>query len=181
MSPAEQKKQLRQDILARLRRMPTNTREKYSATLRGLLSPFLAGAPKCIALYYPLPHEVNLLPLLDSYPLHRFAFPRCMTGRQLKFSYVSAPRHELVPAAMGIPAPLETLPEALPDEFDLVVVPGVAFTLQGERLGYGGGYYDRYLPRCTQARLVAAAFPEQIVPHVPTEEYDLRIPVILTP
>ena len=181
MSQAEPKKQLRQHILAQLRSLPTNTREKYSATLRGLLSPFLEGAPKRIALYYPLPHEVNLLPLLETYPLHRFAFPRCMPGRRLKFSYISEPERELVPAAMGIPAPLETLPEVSPNAFDLVVVPGVAFTRQGERLGYGGGYYDRYLPRCTSARMVATAFPEQIVPHVPTEEYDLRIPVILTP
>ena len=180
MSPSEQKKQLRRDVIAQLRALPANTREKYSAYLRGLLSAFLKGEGKRVALYYPLPHEVNLLPLLQEYTQHRFAFPRCMPGRQLKFSYITKPEQEMEAAAMGIPAPPLHAEEVSPTSFDLLVVPGVAFTPDGQRLGYGGGYYDRYLPQCTHAKLVAVAFPQQMVQSIPTEAHDLCIPTVLT-
>lgn len=85
------------------------------------------------------------------------------------------------PGAMGIPAPALHRPIIDAREFDIVIVPGVAFTRAGARLGYGGGYYDRYLPRCTRAKILALAFPEQIVEHLATEEHDLRLPLIITP
>ena len=47
-------------------------------------------------------------------------------------------------------------------------------------MGYGGGYYDRFIPRCTRARVLALAFEEQIYDVLPTEEHDLRIPLIIT-
>jgi len=180
MTPGEQKKLLRQEVLARLRAIPATTREEYSAQLRGLLSPHLAGTGKNIALYCPLPHEVNLLPLPQEYPQHRFAFPRCMPGRRLQFHHVTAPEAQMQPGAMGIPAPALDLPIIAAEEFELIVVPGVAFTHSGARLGYGGGYYDRYLPHCTRAKVLALAFPEQMVGHIATESHDLPLPLVIT-
>lgn len=181
MTPGEQKKIQRQAALARLRAIPPSTREEYSAQLRGLLSLHLAGSGQTIALYYPLPHEVNLLPLPQNYPQHRFAFPRCMPGRKLQFHHITEPATQMEPGAMGIPAPAPHRPIIDAREFDIVIVPGVAFTRAGARLGYGGGYYDRYLPRCTRAKILALAFPEQIVEHLATEAHDLRLPLIITP
>ncbi|MBQ1960035.1 MAG: 5-formyltetrahydrofolate cyclo-ligase [Akkermansia sp.] len=180
MIPSEQKKLQRQAVLAQLRAIPAHTREEYSARLRGLLSPYLEGVDKSVALYCPLPHEVNLLPLPQAYPQHRFAFPRCMPGRQLQFHHVSDPCTQMEPGAMGIPAPALHLPIIEAHEFDIVVVPGVAFTRAGARLGYGGGYYDRYLPRCTKAQILALAFPEQMVAEIATEAHDLPLPLLIT-
>lgn len=81
---------------------------------------------------------------------------------------------------MGIPAPALELPIIAADEFDIIVVPGVAFTRTGTRLGYGGGYYDRYLPRCTRAKVLALAFPEQMVGYIATEAHDLPLPLVIT-
>ena len=139
MTPGEQKKIQRQAALARLRAIPPSTREEYSAQLRGLLSLHLAGRGQTIALYYPLPHEVNLLPLPQNYPQHRFAFPRCMPGRKLQFHHITEPETQMEPGAMGIPAPALHRPIIDAREFDIVIVPGVAFTRAGARLGYGGG------------------------------------------
>lgn len=133
-----------------------------------------------IALYAPLAHEVNLLPLLAEHPRHRYYFPRCLPGRRLSFHLVRTPEEELLPGALGIPAPAEHLPCIRPQELQLILVPGVAFTPDGRRLGYGGGFYDRYLPQCPQAKLISLAMPEQIVANLPTEAHDLRIPTLLT-
>ena len=181
MSSGEQKKLQRQEVLARLRAIPATTREEYSARLRGLLSPHLEGASKTIALYYPLAHEVNLLPLPQEYPQHHFAFPRCMPGRQLQFHHVTAPDTQMEPGLMGIPAPAPHLPIIAAEDFDIIIVPGVAFTHTGARLGYGGGYYDTYLPRCPRAKVLAAAYTWQLLADLPTEAHDKLIPLILTP
>ena len=67
------------------------------------------------------------------------------------------------------------------EEIDLLIVPGVAFTREGKRMGYGGGYYDRFIPLCTNARIIALAFSEQLVDFLPTEAHDLPIPELITP
>lgn len=65
-----------------------------------------------------------------------------------------------------------------PEEVDLVLVPGVVFDERGYRIGYGGGYYDRFL-RGTDACKVGLAFELQIH-HVPEEEYDIKMDYIIT-
>lgn len=178
---SEEKSELRRRIIQRLRQAAAaDSTGRRSAALRALLHPYLAEAHALsIALYAPLPHEVNLMPLLTTYPQHHFAFPRCLPGHKMSFHIIRQPQTELQPAAMGIPAPLPDLPEIPPHQLDLIIVPGVAFTLSGDRLGYGGGFYDRYLPRCPQAQILATAFAEQIVNTLPTGKYDFRIPTIL--
>lgn len=89
---------------------------------------------------------------------------------------------DLVPGYYDIPEPH---PEALrpvePSEIDLLIVPGVAFDLQGNRLGYGGGYYDRFFERLRPGvPLVALAFELQIIPRVPVEPWDRRMDWLVT-
>lgn len=67
-----------------------------------------------------------------------------------------------------------------PNSFDLVIVPGLAFTKEGFRLGYGGGFYDRFLQK-VNAPTVSLAFPCQIVKTLPTEPHDRTIDYIITP
>ncbi|MEE0630073.1 MAG: 5-formyltetrahydrofolate cyclo-ligase [Collinsella sp.] len=71
-----------------------------------------------------------------------------------------------------------TVPAA---EFDMIIVPLVAFDRTGARLGYGGGCYDRYLPILSPAcQIVGIAFDEQRVDHVPTDAHDLPLPNIVS-
>ena len=90
--------------------------------------------------------------------------------------------NDFIPGAYNIPEPKE---EALrpynPDQIDLLIVPGVAFDLKGNRLGYGGGYYDRFFALLKPGTpLVALVFELQVVPEVPVEEWDRRVDVIVT-
>jgi 5-formyltetrahydrofolate cyclo-ligase len=67
------------------------------------------------------------------------------------------------------------------EEIDVVLMPGVAFDVTGGRLGYGGGYYDRFLEKCGEhCSLIAVAFDIQIVDHVPCADHDARIHKIVT-
>ncbi len=86
---------------------------------------------------------------------------------------------DLEPGYMGIPEPAARCPRVDPSRLDMVIVPGVAFDDRGGRLGYGGGYYDRFLFTCHAPR-VAVCFGVQMVGTVPTGEHDLPVHVIVT-
>jgi len=89
---------------------------------------------------------------------------------------------ELRPGNYGILEPREEfLRPVPPEEIDVVVMPGVAFDCCGRRLGYGGGYYDRFLDRCgPRALRVAPCFELQLVGEVPCAEHDHRVHVLVT-
>jgi 5-formyltetrahydrofolate cyclo-ligase len=68
-----------------------------------------------------------------------------------------------------------------PALLDVVVVPGLAFTADGRRLGQGGGHYDRFLVRLrADCVTVGAAFAEQLVDDLPTEDHDVRLDLVVT-
>ncbi|MFO8191535.1 MAG: 5-formyltetrahydrofolate cyclo-ligase [Bacillota bacterium] len=89
---------------------------------------------------------------------------------------------DLASGIYGIPEPKEEkLRSYPPDAIDLLIVPGVAFDHNGNRLGYGGGYYDRFFPLLkSKVPLVALAFEIQIVPSVPVESWDRAVDLIIT-
>lgn len=67
-----------------------------------------------------------------------------------------------------------------PEEIDLVICPCSSFDEEGKRLGMGGGYYDRYLPGCTNAVKIAVAFEVQKADKIPTDEYDFGVQAVVT-
>jgi 5-formyltetrahydrofolate cyclo-ligase len=76
-------------------------------------------------------------------------------------------------------AELKAFPYIAGDELAMIVIPLVAFDAQRNRLGYGGGNYDRYLPQLSEScRQIGVAFSEQEVPLIPTEPYDVPVTVL---
>lgn len=66
-------------------------------------------------------------------------------------------------------------------EADLVLVPGLAFNANGLRLGYGGGWYDRFIAKLRpDVKLAGLAYEEQVVPSIPDEPHDLRLHILVT-
>lgn len=89
---------------------------------------------------------------------------------------------DLAPGAWDI---LEPKPECVrpvaPEEIDLVIVPGVAFDTAGNRLGYGGGFYDRFLPLVgINTVIISLAFELQIRPNVYPAEHDIPVHMLVT-
>ena len=133
-----------------------------------------------IALFAPLPSEPDIEPLWEQSG-HRYCYPR-VVGERLEFVAVRD-LAELAPAAWN---PLLREPAASPEiiapaEIALIIVPGLAFTRDGRRLGHGGGYYDRLLAlHRPHAVALGVCFDLQIVPDIPCEPHDERVDAVIT-
>ncbi|MBF0542274.1 MAG: 5-formyltetrahydrofolate cyclo-ligase [Nitrospirae bacterium] len=81
---------------------------------------------------------------------------------------------------MGILEPIS--PHVFPiNEINLIIMPGAAFDHKRNRLGYGGGYYDKLLAEMTKiTQTIAIAYQEQIIPEVPVEPHDIKVDMIIT-
>jgi 5-formyltetrahydrofolate cyclo-ligase len=102
--------------------------------------------------------------------------------RAMSFHAVTELRESLLPGVWGIrePDPL-VCPRAELDDVDLMLVPGLAFTSRGERLGYGGGFYDAAIDLTrTRAIKIAAAFSAQIVEALVVEPHDRIVDMVVT-
>jgi 5,10-methenyltetrahydrofolate synthetase len=102
--------------------------------------------------------------------------------RAIDLWQVTDPAHDLIAGTWGIREPDPARCKRIePVDVPFVLVPGVAFTRQGGRLGYGGGYYDGLLSRLDAAALkVAAAFPQQILDSLPTGPRDIPVDLVVT-
>lgn len=111
----------------------------------------------------------------------RLCLPRVLKPRLMAAYLVSDPSADLAPGTWGIPEPRDGLPEIPPDAIDAVIVPGAAFDAAGRRCGYGGGFYDTYLPGTRRGTpRIALAFDLQIVGDLPCAAHDLRVDIIVT-
>lgn len=113
--------------------------------------------------------KMVLLPLVDR---------KRKTLRIFQISELS----ELGPGFMGIPEPkVKRTQERHMNDLEVVIVPGAGFDSEGNRLGYGAGYYDRLLSKAKRdITKIALAFEEQIVPKIPGEKHDIKMDKILT-
>ncbi len=84
---------------------------------------------------------------------------------------------EFTESNLGI---LEPVGEKFEGSIDFIITPGLAFDLEGNRLGYGRGYYDRFLDENYSAIRCAICFEEQIVDKVPTENFDTKLDFLIT-
>lgn len=109
---------------------------------------------------------------------HHLAVPRVI-GEEMEFVAIHSIQ-DLVPGAMQILEP--TGGQIVIANEGLMLMPGLAFDLQGNRVGYGAGYYDRYLEKYDSSKLykVAYAFDFQIVDHIVAEEHDRRVEAVVT-
>ena len=147
-----------------------------SASLEKLLRNYpLWQSSARIAAFSALSGEPDVI---DPWPKEkRVALPR-ISDANLTFHWVTC-REELRPGRFGILEPPAEASEA-GNGFDLILVPGLAFDLQGGRLGRGKGYYDRFLSTASGLR-AGVCFEDQIVEAIPGEPHDVRMDFVVTP
>lgn len=110
----------------------------------------------------------------------RICLPRVNRERLELELYEVRDLGELRPGVFGIPEPIpERSVRVQPGELELVVVPGIAFTERGHRLGYGMGYYDALL-RQVSCPTIALAYELQLIPAIPLGPHDVNVHKIVT-
>lgn len=130
-----------------------------------------------VAIFASLPDEPQTAAIIEQLAQSkRLVLPR-IEGDEMEFYDISEGLHE---GAFGIMEPIATTPIA-PNEIDVMILPGVAFTRKGARLGRGKGFYDKYLTRNGfRAYTIGACFPCQIVEDIPTEQHDKIVDKVVT-
>jgi len=180
------KSELRKDVLKdRGALSPAEAAEKSARIIERLLGMDEYRRASTIMVYIDFRNEAQTGELVQRAMAagKRVAVPVTdIANRRLTPSLLADFPGDLQPGAWGI---LEPKPECLrpiaPEELDLVVVPGVAFDEKGNRLGYGGGFYDRFLPRARYDTVyVALAFELQVRPDVHPGPYDVPVHYLLT-
>ena len=178
-----EKRSLRKAVLALRASLPPERRAEHSrAICRRLYEhPALAAAER-VMLYAAVGTELDLTELagLLSADGKRLYYPVC--GRE-GLMYAAAPDSPDAwrTGKYGIDAPNPEHSTLIsPETLDAVIVPCVAFDTAHRRLGHGGGYYDRFLPRCTRAVKLAAAFDIQRAAAVPTDSFDVTVDAVAT-
>ena len=111
-------------------------------------------------------------------PVVKGILARMLPGRRME-TRLYDPERPMTQAAFGIREPDPGCPLVGREEIDLILVPAVCYDRQGYRLGFGGGYYDRWLTDSTAFR-VGMCRTAVLQDHVPVEAHDTRVDVLLT-
>ena len=129
--------------------------------------------------YLPYNQEVRTVPMLEQAIADgkRVAVPKCY-GQDMRFIYISDFEKEVAPGYANIPEPIADGPVA-DDTTALVLMPGLAFDPQGHRIGYGGGFYYRFLADEPDHPTLALCYGFQMVDHLETEEFDIPVDMVL--
>lgn len=129
--------------------------------------------------YLPFNQEVQTLPLLQQAVSDgkQVALPRCF-GREMRF-IVMSDLSRIQYSSFGAPEPVDTGPVAA-DPSALVIVPGLIFDRRGYRIGYGGGYYDRFLAREPSHPTIALCYDFQLVARLETDPHDIPVDTVFS-
>lgn len=144
--------------------------------------PEMEGVSSVLA-YGAMPEEVDINCVVERMWERgvRVALPRVKARRELELHWHERDR-DLCTGAYGLQEPHEDAPVALPEEIDVLLVPGVAYDANCQRLGLGAGYYDTLLAGLPETTVtIGVAFDEQVVPRVPCGENDRPVDILVTP
>jgi 5-formyltetrahydrofolate cyclo-ligase len=176
------KVELRQQIRAALEKIPPAVRAVESIDLCNRLEAQLRSA-RTILFFAPLPDELDVWPLLEIFltagKICALPFFDSVT-QTYSARRVQNLAADIATGQFGIREPASSCPEIPLEKFDLILVPGVAFDWNGNRLGRGRGYYDRILSRVGGLKC-GIGYDFQLVKRIPAEPNDVRMNFIVTP
>ena len=135
---------------------------------------------KIIGGYYPFNHEVDSIQILNKLEKlgYQISLPKIKKNNQMDFLYWST-KEPLSINKYGIPEPSSNILRYP----DIILVPLIAFDKNLNRVGYGGGFYDRYIQKIKKKKkfiLIGLAYSFQRVKRIPTNKFDMKLDVIIT-
>jgi len=178
------KSEIRREMISRRRNMGMTARQRASDSIcdKIIRLPEYAAATT-IAAFSPMAEEVNLWKLFDHAMTENktIALPRIddFPARKMTFHRIHH-RNELRMSEKGINEPPPDAPTIKNQLFDFLLIPALAIDSQGNRLGYGGGFYDIFLSQQKNIFSCAPVFTCQFVAAVPAEAHDIKINLSIT-
>lgn len=173
------KQQLRKAIREKKRAMPPEEIERRSEILAQMFleAPVYRQA-RTLYGYLPYNQEVRTIPILEQALRDgkQVAVPK-VYGDTMRFLLLED-LTQVAKGYAGIPEPIADGPVAQ-DPAALVLMPGLAFDPQGHRIGYGGGFYDKFLAQEPEHPTVALCYDFQVLPHLDTQEFDIPVDLVL--
>ena len=172
------KQSLRELLIQKRRMLSAEERSAQSALILSQLEKMTVfQEAKTVLLYYPKNNEVDVLPLFKRYKRDKVLLLP-VTHRRGMTANPYEGNDKMHRGKMGIPEPTTPPYEG---EIDLIIVPAVAFDKQGNRLGRGGGYYDRFLKKQSHATFIGVGYDFQLVDEVPVRKHDQKMHRIILP
>ena len=181
------KNELRAVYLEKRKSIPEEQKKAYDAAIcRKILASVSYRYAKTVLLYSPLPGEIDVTEvavaaLRDG---KQVAFPRCVPGAPIMhFHLVTDLEAQLSRGSYSIMEPSESAPVWTPSESCegvICIIPAVVFDRGGHRIGYGKGYYDRYLSTCKRITRLGVIYNDFLLNSIPTGRFDLAADAIIT-
>lgn len=175
------KQEMRQRLLQKRRAVPSELLAVYSGQIEENVMAFIKEKkPETVMLYAAFNREAETQGIMKRL-LERgicVGLPKCGSNGQME-TYRIRSLSALCPGRFGILEPPEK--ELIrPEKLDMVFVPGCGFGRDGSRLGYGGGYYDRYLPKADRAVKIGLGYGFTVADSLPRENFDILMDVLIT-
>ena len=172
------KAELRKQVLHEMKAIPREQKQAMDQALTDqfLKHPFYQEA-KVIATYLSFPHEFQTQELIEQALKDgkKVLIPKTYPKGRMDFVVYNS--QQLVKTSFGLLEPQGDLEVVEPSQIDLIHVPGLVFTTEGYRIGYGGGYYDRYLKHFPDHTL-SMIYPCQVQQFMP-ENHDIPVQEVL--
>ena len=182
----QDKVSLRKELLKKRDSIPREVRKIKNGLIRDrLFSLYEIKNAKTLFFFASFRTEVNTSLMIEQVlsAEKRLVLPKVDAGNRRLVLYEVETVGELLPGYMGIPEPSITNAERHRNiqDVDAVIIPGAVYDTSGNRIGYGGGYYDKLLSGLTnKIPIIAPAYEEQVVDSIPEEPHDIKVHMIVT-
>ena len=136
-----------------------------------------------IGAYYPTGSEVKTFDIIKHSIDNKkeIGLPRVIDSTKIKFFKIIEDSFEKIKFTKGKYGIFEnSLSTISIDQMDLLIIPGIAFDSQGNRIGYGKGYYDRFLSSRKAKYIIGLAYEAQIINEIPNNDHDIPVNIIIT-
>lgn len=177
---SQQKSKLRRECLGLRKTLGVEMRAQASLAICARIEAWsVFQQSQTILSYMPIKSEVDLTPLLARYPQKRWALPRIIPEENHRMVFHEYAPDRMIRHPFGMEEPSLDSTVIHPAEIELALVPGVAFDHRGFRLGYGGGYFDRFLENF-QGVSAGISFQALLLSAVPHAAHDIAMQWVIT-
>lgn len=177
------KKKIRKEILNIRNSLENKIKKKYDEKIySNFIESDLYKSSNNIFIYVSYGSEVNTIKLIERFlkDKKKVFVPKINFSTREMFAIKIETLDVLVKNKFGILEPKYLDRYIKEEDLDIILMPGAVFDLNGNRIGYGGGYYDRYLKNTDKKNKIALAYSIQLTDEIPSENHDIKVDYIIT-